>query len=82
MFIPAAAYYANIAMEKADQVKGQAYVNCAITLGGMFSGLVCGRILDMSGPGTMLCYGVGACVIGAVMTALAVGKKPNFSKKY
>lgn len=82
LFIPAAAYYANIAMEKADQVKGQAYVNCAITLGGMFSGLVCGRILDMSGPGTMLCYGVGACVIGAVMTALAVGKKPNFSKKY
>lgn len=81
LFIPAAAYYANMVMEKADQVKGQAYVNCAITLGGMFSGLVCGRILDTSGPKIMLVWGVAACVIGAVMTAFAVRKKPEFSAK-
>lgn len=81
LFIPAAAYYANMVMEKADQVKGQAYVNCAITLGGMFSGLVCGRILDTSGPKIMLVWGIAACVIGAVMTAFAVKKRSEFSAK-
>lgn len=81
LFIPAAAYYANIVMEKADQVKGQAYVNCAITMGGMFSGLVCGRILDTSGPKMMLVFGVAACMVGAAMTAFAVRKRTISSAK-
>lgn len=81
LFIPAAAYYANMVMEKADQVKGQAYVNCAITLGGMFSGLICGRILDTSGPRMMLIWGIAACVIGAATTVFAVRKKQEFSAK-
>lgn len=75
LFIPASAYYANMAMEKADQVKGQAYVNCAITLGGTFSGLICGRILDLAGPKMMLGCGVIASFLGAVLTFAAVRKK-------
>lgn len=75
LFIPASAYYANMAMEKADQVKGQAYVNCAITLGGTFSGLICGRILDLTGPKMMLGFGVAASFLGAALTFSAVRKK-------
>lgn len=75
LFIPAAAYYANIVMERADQVKGQAYVNCAITLGGTFSGLICGRILDLAGPKMMLGFGVIASFLGVVLASAAVGKK-------
>lgn len=75
LFIPAAAYYANIAMEKADQVKGQAYVNCAITLGGTFSGLICGRILDLAGPKMMLGVGVFASFLGAVLAFVSLKNK-------
>lgn len=82
LFIPASAYYANIAMEESDQVKGQAYVNCAVTLGGTFSGLVCGRILDLSGPKTMLFFGTAASFFGILFTVAAVGKKLHiFPKK-
>lgn len=75
LFIPASAYYANMVMEKSDQVKGQAYVNCAITFGGTFSGLVCGRVLDMAGPRVMLFCGVIASTLGTVLAIAAVGKK-------
>lgn len=75
LFIPAAAYYANIMMEKADRVKGQAYVNCAITLGGMFSGLICGKILDLAGPMMMLSVGVIASFMGTILTFLSLRKK-------
>lgn len=75
LFIPAAAYYANLVMEKADQVKGQAYVNCAITLGGMLNGLICGRILDFAGPKVMLGAGAAACFLGAVLAFLSLRKK-------
>ncbi len=75
LFIPASAYYVNRVMEKFDQVKGQAYLNCAITLSGTFSGLVCGRILDAAGPGKMLACGVAASFIGTVLAVIAVRKK-------
>lgn len=75
LFIPASAYYANIAMEQSDQVKGQAYVNCAITLGGTFSGLICGRVLDVAGPKTMLLCGSIASFVGIVLTVVSVKRK-------
>lgn len=75
LFIPASAYYASMIMEKFDQVKGQAYVNCAITLSGTFSGLICGRVLDMAGPKVMVLCGVAASFLGTVLTAAAVGGK-------
>ncbi len=77
LFIPASAYYASMVMERADQVKGQAYVNCAITLSGTFSGLICGRILDVAGPKVMLGCGVTASFLGAVLAVAAVRKRGN-----
>ncbi len=67
LFIPASAYYVNKVMERYDQVKGQAFVNCAVTLGGVFSGLVGGRILDLAGPKVMLAIGTGASMAGMVL---------------
>lgn len=75
LFIPACAYYASMIMEKFDQVKGQAYVNCAITLSGTFSGLICGRVLDMAGPKAMVLCGAAASFLGTVLTAAAVGSR-------
>lgn len=75
LFIPASAYYVNMVMEKFDQVKGQAYLNCAITLSGTFSGLVCGRILDAAGPGKMLACGIAASLFGTVLAVVSVRKK-------
>ena len=75
LFIPASAYYASMVMEKLDQVKGQAYVNCAITLSGTFSGLVCGRILDMAGPKVMLGCGSAASFLGTVLAVTAIRKR-------
>ena len=42
IFIPAAAYYVSQNMEELDQVKGQAYITSAITIGGVFSNLISG----------------------------------------
>lgn len=75
LFIPASAYYVNMVMEKFDQVKGQAYLNCAITLSGTFSGLVCGRVLDLAGPKTMLACGVAVSLAGTVLAVVSVRKK-------
>lgn len=69
MFIPGAAYFAEKTMEKCDKTKGQAYVNCCITLGGVFSSLVCGRLLDVSGVHIMLLV---ATIVGAIGAALAL----------
>lgn len=75
LFIPASAYYADFVMERADQVKGQAYVNCAVTLGGTFSGLICGRILDAAGPKMMLGCGSAASFLGILLTMEALRQK-------
>ena len=36
VFIPAGAYYVSSTMEELDQVKGQAFITSAITIGGVF----------------------------------------------
>ncbi len=72
VFIPVAAYYVNQTMKKYDQVKGQAYVNCSITLGGVFSGLVCGRILDVLGPESMLLAALVVTAVGLFIAVIAL----------
>lgn len=72
VFIPVAAYYADKVMSKMDQVKGQAYINVAITVGGVFSNLVCGRILDKYGVKPMLTTGAVVCALGVVITLVSV----------
>ena len=79
VFIPVSAYFVNQTMARFDQVKGQAYINCSITLGGVFSSLVCGRLLDIKGPHFMLIVSLVVTAAGLVIAFLALkvwrGKK-------
>ncbi len=75
VFIPASAYYVSETMADHDQVKGQAYVTSAITIGGVFSNLVSGVILDNIGIKPMLITGTVICLIG-VAAAFAALKRP------
>jgi Major Facilitator Superfamily. len=72
VFIPAAAYYVNETMSERDQVKGQAYVTSAITIGGVFSNLISGVILDHLGIKPMLITGTVVAAIGVVIAAYAM----------
>jgi PPP family 3-phenylpropionic acid transporter len=76
VFIPAAAYYVSSTMADSDQVKGQAYVTSAITIGGVFSNLLSGVILDNLGMKPMLITGSAVCFAG-VLTALAALRSPD-----
>lgn len=72
VFIPTAAYYADSVMDSGDKVKGQAFINSAITLGGVFSNLICGKILDASGVKAMLITGLIVCAAGLMIIWFAV----------
>lgn len=76
VFIPAAAYYVSSNMSEADQVKGQAFVTSAITVGGVFSNFISGYILDNFGIKTMLITGAAVAAVGVVIAFIAFsGKK-------
>ncbi len=72
VFIPATAVYSDRIMKEKDKVKGQAYVNCTMTLGGVFSSLICGKILDVSGVELMLLVGAIVAAAGAAISAVAM----------
>lgn len=72
VFIPAGAYFVNQTMARLDQVKGQAYINCSITLGGVFSSLVCGRLLDIKGPHFMLIVSLAVTAAGLAIAFVAL----------
>jgi PPP family 3-phenylpropionic acid transporter len=72
VFIPTAAYFADHMMKEKDKVKGQAYINSAITLGGVFSNLASGKLLDTFGVKTMLGVGLVVCLVGVVIVLIAV----------
>ena len=72
VFIPVAAYFADNVMAENDKVKGQAFINSAITLGGVFSNLICGRLLDAFGVKTMILTGVAVCLVGVVIVVIAI----------
>ena len=76
VFIPVSAYYAEEVMEGNDKVKGQAFINIAITLGGVFSNLVSGRILDKFGVSAMLICGMAVTAVGVIIMIAAMRKKP------
>ena len=75
VFVPASAYYVSETMADNDQVKGQAYITSAIAIGGVFSNLVSGFILDNLGMKSMLITGSAVCLAG-VFAAFAALKKP------
>ncbi|MBO4265720.1 MAG: MFS transporter [Lachnospiraceae bacterium] len=74
VFIPASAYYVSQTMADSDQVKGQAYFTSAITIGGVFSNLISGVILDHLGIRPMLITGTAVALAG-VLTAFAALRK-------
>ena len=74
VYIPAVAYYVNETMSANDQVKGQAFVTSAITIGGVFSNLISGVILDHLGIKVMLITGTAVCALGVVIAISAMLK--------
>ena len=72
VFIPAGAYYVSHTMAENDQVKGQAYVTSAITIGGVFSNLISGIILDNLGMRPMLITGTAVCFAGVLISFAAL----------
>ena len=81
VFIPAGAYYVSSTMEELDQVKGQAYITSAITIGGVFSNLISGVILDNLGITQMLLTGTVVCGIGVIIAFVAMKKLPHNTQK-
>lgn len=79
VFIPAAAYYVNETMQELDQVKGQAFITTAITIGGVFSNFISGRILDRLGVKPMLVTGTVVCFVGVVIAFIAMKKLKDVS---
>ncbi len=77
VFVPAAAYYVSETMEELDQVKGQAYITSAITIGGVFSNLISGVILDNLGITPMLLTGTIVCGLGVIIAFVAMKKLPH-----
>lgn len=77
VFIPAGAYYVSNTMEELDQVKGQAFITSAITIGGVFSNLISGVILDHLGIKTMLITGSAVCFIGVLIAVIAMRRLPH-----
>ncbi len=77
VFIPAAAYYVSKTMADHDQVKGQAFVTSCITIGGVFSNLISGVILDHFGIRPMLITGTVVCAIGVLIGFVAMVKLPS-----
>ena len=72
VFIPATAVYVNETMEELDQVKGQAFITTAITVGGVFSNFASGRIIDSFGVRTALTVGTVVCTIGVIIAFIAM----------
>ncbi|MBO4266674.1 MAG: MFS transporter [Lachnospiraceae bacterium] len=80
VFVPAGAYYVSTTMEELDQVKGQAYITSAITIGGVFSNLISGVILDNSGIVPMLLTGTAVCAAGVIVTFIGMKKLPHHAE--
>lgn len=80
VFIPAGAYYVSSTMEELDQVKGQAFITSAITIGGVFSNLVSGVILDHSNIKTMLLTGSMVCGVGVIIAFVAMTRLPHYKE--
>ncbi len=80
VFIPAGAYYVSKTMMESDQVKGQAFITSAITIGGVFSNLISGVILDHFSIRVMLITGSVVCAVGAIVAFIAMARLPHFRK--
>ena len=78
--MPALVYYSSERMKRQDQVKGQAMVTTAITLGGVFGNTVGGILTDQTGVFNMLLAGLVLVVVGAIAVFYGI-KEQNASKE-
>ena len=67
VYIPAAVYYTNEVVAKADQVKGQACMGMAVTISGMVGSTLGGFVLDQFGVSAMLGMGTAVSALGCVL---------------
>ncbi|PKK39064.1 hypothetical protein ABB02_01679 [Clostridiaceae bacterium JG1575] len=65
-FMPALVYFSNATMRGKDQVKGQALMTTANTLGGVFGNLFGGLLLAQAGVAPMLGSGLAMAALGAL----------------
>lgn len=72
---PTQLYYANERVDKADMVKGQAFITAAYTLGCALGNFTGGQLLDRWGMTALLLDGVIVAALGTVILCLTVGKK-------
>lgn len=70
LFIPASVHYVGRLLDKEDMMKGQSLITTAVTLGGVFSSIIGGRLLDVYGVRVTLLTGVIFTIAGAVCMAL------------
>ncbi len=77
IFLPAMVFFINEKMEKGEAIKGQALYVTATTLGAVFSSIIGGQILDISGVKTLLIIATIITAIGATLIIWAIGKVPD-----
>lgn len=71
LFMPASVYYVNQVIHGADKVKGQAGMNRALGISGMFGNFLGGFMLDTGGGVSfMLTVGLGVSLVGLVLILL------------
>ena len=75
LFIPASVYFVNKLMREEDRVKGQSLVTGMSTLGSFFGSVVGGRLIDQSGVGGALAFGLAGTVVGCLLMIYAVSKR-------
>ncbi len=66
LFTPASVYYANLVLDDANKVKGQALITIAITIGNIIGSFLCGTIAQVCGITTAIWVTAVLGVIGTI----------------
>lgn len=74
IFIPVSVSYVAKLLNKADAVKGQAFITSAVTLGTVFASIINGRLLDITTVHNVLWIGTIVAWIGSIVIFLSVEK--------
>lgn len=79
-FMPALVYYSSERMKRTDQVKGQAMITTANTLGGVFGNTIGGVLTDQAGVANMLLGGLVLSFAGAVAVYRGLSRQKAHSQ--
>ncbi|MBF4692088.1 MFS transporter [Fusibacter ferrireducens] len=72
LYVPASVYYVNQIIHKDDQIKGQAMITNALTLGSILASLIGGILLDYVDPKSVLLLGGIVSIMGSTLMVLSV----------